>query len=154
MVTTWFLMAFGSRISQNMESSDGKVSFANVPTVIVVREELSKVRCRYLTFMCEKAAGWWGVPRRRMSQGESLSPDSGILATTPAQARKSAQLNASDRSPFLRTPRWYEVRKAMRACSYRRPYVFRTYFDTTLMRLPEQGTGKPRLPAVLDGLYG
>jgi integrase len=125
-----------------MELSDGKVSFSQIPTIIVVREELSKVRRRYLTFMCEEGCEIIKeYLERRMSEGESLRPDSGIIATTPTQARKSAQLNTSDRSPFLRTTKvGDEIRKAMRAVQLPwRPYVFRTYFDTTLMLAESKG---------------
>ena len=125
-----------------LELKDGAVTFTKIPTMVVVRDELSKARHRYLTFLCEEGCQIIKeYLERRISGGESLRLDSGIIATTPTQAKKSKHLNASDRSPFLRTTKiGDEIRKGMRAVQLPwRPYVFRTYFDTALMLSESKG---------------
>ena len=120
----------------DLEVKDGTVTFSKVPAMISVREELSKSRHRYLTFLCEEGCNILKqYLERRMSDGESLRADSGITTTSIAQARKSSHFKIVDQSPFLRTTKiGDEIRKAMRAAGLPwRPYVFRTFFDTVLM---------------------
>jgi integrase len=121
---------------------DGTVTFTKVPTTVVVREELSKARHRYLTFLgeegCEVLKQYL---ERRIREGEAVRPESGVIATSPSQARKSRHFETEDVSPFLRTTKvGDEVRRAMRAAGLPwRPYVFRTYFDTALMLAESRG---------------
>ena len=119
-----------------LEVKGGNISFSKMPALISVREELSKSRQRYLTFLCEEGCNILKQHlERRMSEGESLNSESGIIITSLAQASKSGHFKIMDRSPFLRTTKvGDEIRNAMRAADLPwRPYVFRTYFDTVLM---------------------
>jgi integrase len=129
-----------------MEIRDGKVTFTRIPAMIVVREELSKSRRRYFTFMCEEGCE---IIRqyleRRIESGESIGPDTGLIITDRLQSRKSSSLmrshNSSDRTPFLRTTKiGNDIRRAMRAVGLPwRPYVWRSYFDTNLMLAESKG---------------
>ncbi len=125
-----------------IEIKDDAISFAKVPTMVVVREELSKARHRYLTFLGGEGSE---IVRqhleRRLKEGERLTSESGIISTSEAQALKSKRLGIEDRSPFLRTTKiGDEIRKSMRAVGLPwRPYVFRSYFDTALMLADSKG---------------
>ncbi len=129
-----------------IEIKDGKVSFARMPTLVAVRDELSKSRRRYFTFMCEEGCE---IIRqhleRRIADGEKIAPETGIVATSMLQFRKSSSLmkahNARDMSPFIRTVKiGDDIRRAMRAVGLPwRPYVWRSYFDTNLMLAESKG---------------
>jgi hypothetical protein len=135
----------GLRISDftEMKIEDaGRVVFSKVPTLVVVREELSKARHQYLTFLCEE--GCEIVKQyleKRLADGEKLLPSSGLISTSAKQARKRSNFSVKDLSPFLRTMKLGDqMRKAMRAVGLPwRPYVFRTYFDTALMLAESKG---------------
>ena len=125
-----------------MEVADGRISFTKVPSMIVVREELSKSRHRYLSFLCEEGCEILKqYLERRLQEGETLGPESGVIVTSVSQAKKSSHFKIEDKSPFLRTTKiGDEIRRAMRVAGLPwRPYVFRTYFDTVLMLAESKG---------------
>ena len=116
-----------------------EVMFAKIPTAVLVKEELSKSRRKYMTFLCEE--GCELVKQyldSRIKQGEVLTPGSGMIVTTIEQASRirvaAKTIERQDRSPFLVTITVSdEIREAMRANGLPwRPYVFRSYFDTAL----------------------
>jgi integrase len=127
---------------QILSGENGKqkeVMFAKIPTIILVREELSKSRKKYMTFLCEEGCELLKqYMDQRIRQGEFLTSESGVIVTTKEQAsriRVAAETIArQDRSPFLATITVSdEIREAMRANGLPwRPYVFRSYFDTAL----------------------
>lgn len=130
----------------DLEIKDRTVTFKRTPAMIVVREELSKSRKRYFTFMCEE--GCEVIKQyleRRIEEGETIGPDTGLIITTGAQSRRSASLMRShdmmDKSPFIRTVKiGNDIRRAMRAIGLPwRPYVWRSYFDTNLMLAENKG---------------
>jgi len=126
----------------DIEIADGKINIKKVPSMIVVREDLSKSRHKYLSFLCEEGCEILKqYLERRLQEGETLIPESGIIVTSISQARKSSHFNIEDKSPFLRTTKvGDEIRRAMRIAALPwRPYVFRTYFDTTLMLAESKG---------------
>ena len=126
----------------DIKIENNEVVFSKIPSMIIVREELSKSRNRYISFLGEEGCEILKqYLERRISEGESLHPDSGIIITTPSQALKSKNFNIIDNSPFLRTTKiGDEIRKSMRICGLPwRPYVFRTYFDTALMLAENKG---------------
>ena len=108
-----------------------EVVFTKTPTMIVVREEISKSRHRYVTFLgeegCEILKEYFD---KRIAEGESLTPDSGIIVTSSAQEERRKRFGMTDSSPFLRTTKHSaNIREAMRAVGLPwRPYVFRSYF--------------------------
>jgi hypothetical protein len=102
----------------------GKVKFEKIPTMVVVREELSKSGLQYLTFLGEEGCGYLKeYMEERIGRGEELTRDSPII--TPKRRMK----------PFILTTNISDaIRKAIRRAGFRwRPYVLRSYFDTQLM---------------------
>jgi len=113
-----------------MRLSKRKVEFDRVPTMVVVREELSKGGHRYFTFLAEEGCGYIReYLEDRIRRGEKLTPDSPVI--TPKLRMK----------PFIRTINIGDaIRKAMRKAGFGwRPYVLRAYFDTQLMLAENAG---------------
>lgn len=125
----------------SIKDGDGgiKVEFKHIPTIVVVREELSKSRHQYITFLGEEGCSILKeYLERRGAEDDRLAADSPVIATTPSQAARAERFNnrrIEDKSPFLRTTKiGDEIRKAMRAVGLPwRPYIFRSYFDTNVM---------------------
>ena len=104
--------------------AEKRVEFDRVPTMVVVREELSKGGHRYFTFMGGEGCGYLKeYLEDRIRRGEKLTPDSPVI--TPKLRMK----------PFIRTVNIGDaIRKAIRKAGFPwRPYVLRAYFDTQLM---------------------
>ena len=113
-----------------MRVEDGAVEFEAVPTLVVVRRELSKAGHQYLTFLGEEGCDYVkDYFETRMRDGEELTEDSAIV--TPKRRMK----------PFIRATNVGDViRSAIRKAGYRwRPYVLRSYFDTQLMLAESKG---------------
>jgi hypothetical protein len=106
---------------------------------MLVKDELSKSRRKYMTFLCEEGCE---IVKQyldsRIRQGEVLTPESGVIVTTAKQASKikiaAETIQREDASPFLVTITVSDgIREAMRLAGLPwRPYVFRSYFDTAL----------------------
>jgi len=122
---------------RDLDVTDGKARFNKVPALIIVRAELSKSRHWYPTFMLEEGCEVLKqYLERRLAEGERLTPESCLIASSANAKAKLTNLKVIfDASPFLRTTKLgFEIRKAMRASGLPwRPYVFRSYFDTGLL---------------------
>jgi len=121
---------------------EGTVSFTKVPTLIIVRPELSKSRYWYPTFLLEEGCELVKqFLEKRIDAGEVLTPESGVVVSTEHDAKIANRLPRHDASPFLRTNKiTNEIRKCMRAVKLPwRPYVFRSYFDTQQMLAESKG---------------
>jgi len=106
------------------------VEFEQVPTMVVVRPELSKARHQYFTFLSEEGCQYLkDYLEERMLNGESLTLNSPIIR--PKVASKS----------FIRTVNIGDmIRNAIRKAGFSwRPYVLRAYFDTQLMLAESKG---------------
>ena len=106
------------------------VMFEAVPTLVVVRRELSKAGHQYLTFLGEEGCDYlMDYLETRMREGEKLTEDSAVV--TPKQRMK----------PFIRATNVGDViRSAIRKAGFKwRPYVLRSYFDTQLMLAESKG---------------
>jgi hypothetical protein len=125
-----------------IQLKEKEVIFTKIPTLIIVRLEISKSGHQYMTFLgeegCEILKSYLD---RRLKEGETLTQDSEIIATTASQAKKSRNFKMQDSSPFLASAKISsEIREAMRAVELPwRPYVFRSYFDTNLMLAESKG---------------
>jgi hypothetical protein len=100
-----------------MTIEDGKV-FTNTPTLVVVREELSKARHQYLTFLCQERCEIVKdhLERRGRKRRGRASTDRRIRAYSHLvrAARKRSNFGVKDASPFIRTTKvGDEMRKAM-----------------------------------------
>jgi len=115
---------------REMKVEDKQVTFEKMPTMVVVRKELSKARHQYVTFLSEEGCEYLkDYLEERMRQGEALTFDSPIV--TPKLRMK----------PFIRAINIGDIiRAAIRGAGYPwRPYVLRSYFDTQLMLAESKG---------------
>ena len=106
------------------------VGFKQIPTLVIVRRELSKAGHQYLTFLGEEGCEYLkDYLEERIRDGEMLAPDSAIV--TPKLRMK----------PFIRAVNVGDaIRGAMRRAGFSwRPYVLRSYFDTQLMLAESKG---------------
>jgi hypothetical protein len=113
-----------------MKVEEETVMFEAVPTLVVVRRELSKAGHQYLTFLGEEGCDYlMDYLEARMREGERLTEDSAVV--TPKQRMK----------PFIRATNVGDViRSAIRKAGFGwRPYVLRSYFDTQLMLAESKG---------------
>jgi hypothetical protein len=127
-----------------MKIEGGTVEFTKIPTVVVVREEISKSRNQYITFLGEEGCRILKeyLERRINTEGEKLLPQSAIIGTTLSQAKQQKNFGMfEDASQFLRTTKiGNSIRDALRTAGLPwRPYVFRSYFDTNLMLSESKG---------------
>jgi hypothetical protein len=106
------------------------VEFAKLPTIVVVRRELSKAGHQYFTFLSEEGCGYVkDYLETRMRENEKITVDSAIV--TPKLRMK----------PFIRATNVGDaIRGSMRRAGFSwRPYVLRSYFDTQLMLAESKG---------------
>jgi integrase len=113
-----------------MHIKDGKVEFGVIPTMVVVRPELSKGRNRYFTFLSEEGCEYLkDYLEDRIRQGEKLEPETDIIHPKVSEKRFVCTINIGD-----------GIRTAIRAAGFRvRPYVLRAYFDTQLLLAESKG---------------
>ena len=93
--------------------------------MVIVREELSKSRKRYFTFLGQEGCRYLKEYLEfRMNKGEKLNEDSPVVTAKNRGAK-----------PFISTNNvGDQVKKAIRLSGMeKRPYVPRGYFDTQLM---------------------
>jgi len=117
-----------------MEVKDSKVIFNKIPTIVVIRPELSKTRKRYFTFLGPEGCQYLkDYLEERMRRGEVLGQKTPII--TPAKE------NDRSRREHIRTINIGDmIRKAIRKSGLnQRPYVLRAYFDTQLMMAESKG---------------
>jgi hypothetical protein len=111
-----------------------RVEFAKIPTLLVVRPNLSKASHQYLTFMPEEGCQYVKeLLEFRMRNGEKLSPSSPIVVSLRYHdSLKNNHISTGNISDSIRAP----IRKA----GYDwRPYILRTYFDTRMMMAEADG---------------
>ena len=124
-----------------LEINGTEVSFASVPTMVVVRHELSKAKQKYITFLgpegCEYLKAYL---ERRLANGEKLRPDS-VVITYKSGYGKTGYRGESARTHMHITTKTItkEIRDAMRPKYDWRPYVLRSYFDTQLLVAENNG---------------
>ena len=113
-----------------MRIESGQVIFDRIPTIVIVRPELSKAGHQYFTFLSEEGCEYLrDYLEERIQIGESITPNSPIIK--PKVAPK----------PFIRTVNIGDmIREAIRGAGFSwRPYVLRAYFDTQLMIAESKG---------------
>ncbi len=124
----------GLKISDfpEMKIRGGIVEFTEIPTMVIVRKSLSKIKRQYFTFLCEEGCDYLKEYLEfRLRLGEKLTPQSPII--TPLKISLAGQ--------HIRTTNIGDMmRKPIRAAGYKwRPYVLRRYFDTRLMLAESDG---------------
>ncbi|MBA7496334.1 hypothetical protein ES702_06933 [subsurface metagenome] len=113
-----------------MRVEGDSVDFEQIPTIVIVRKELSKVRHQYFTFLSEEGCEYLkNYLEDRIREGEEMTSDSPIV--TPKLRMK----------PFIRAVNIGDtIRRAIRGAGLPwRPYVLRSYFDTQLMLAESKG---------------
>jgi len=113
-----------------LKISGSEMNFETIPTMVVVRPNLSKARHQYFTFLTEEACGYLkDYLEERARGGEKLAADSAIVRPKVAQKTFIRTVNIGDL-----------MRLAIRRAGYPwRPYVLRSYFDTQLMLAESKG---------------
>lgn len=128
-----------------MTIKEGVVEFTKIPTMVVVRAELSKSQNQYFTFLGEEGTSYLkDYLEERILNGDELLLESPII--TPKQGMK----------PFIRTVNVGDiVRSAIRKSSFRwRPYMLRAYFDTQLLLAENNGKISHAYRVFLMGHHG
>ena len=110
--------------------SGKEVEFEKVPTLIVVRKELSKGGHQYLTFLSEEGCEYLKeYLEARIRKGERLTEESAVIRPKVAKKDFIKAINVGD-----------TIRNAIRKAGFSwRPYVLRAYFDTQLMMAESKG---------------
>jgi len=124
-----------------MRMEGGRVTFAKVPTMVVVRPILSKAGHRYFTFLAEEGCDYLkAYLERRLALGEELGPDSAIITVKPGHEATGFRAHAGlDSGHIVTKTVTGEIRGAMRPRFKWRPYVLRAYFDTQLLIAENHG---------------
>lgn len=114
----------------DMEISGEEITFKELPARIVVREELSKSRKQYFTFIGEESADYLAdYLKYRIRSGEKVNSDTPLIVPRNGRPHFIRTINIGD-----------QVRKAIRKAGFPwRPYVLRSYFDTQLMMAESKG---------------
>jgi hypothetical protein len=108
----------------------GTIQFMKIPTLLIVRSELSKAGHRYFTFLSEEGCEYLkDYLEERIREGEKLDFKSSIV--TPKNRSK----------PFITATNVGDsIRGSIRRSGLKwRPYVLRSYFDTQLMLAESKG---------------
>ncbi len=117
-----------------MKIQNGQVVFTKIPTMVVVRPNLSKAKRRYFTFLTHEGCEYLkAYLEMRLARGEG----SAVIAVHPGYERTVYRNNDTD---FITTKNvTREIREAMRPRFNWRPYVLRAYFDTQLLLAENHG---------------
>ncbi len=113
-----------------------------VPTRVVVRRELSKVRRSYSTFLPPQGCRYiLSYLEARMAGGEILEPNSPVVRVGLRLEKKGRPLDRPIHgSPFLSTSAiTREIRQALWLKVKLRPYVLRSYFATEMEMAERNG---------------
>ncbi len=119
---------------------EGHASFKSVPTMVVVRPELSKSGRKYFTFLSSEGCEWLSAYlNRRLVEGEHFQPRTPVIAVTPGYETKGkGERNRGSR--FVTTRNISRmIRAAMKPAFKARPYVLRSYFDTQMLFAENHG---------------
>ncbi|MBL7080771.1 site-specific integrase [Candidatus Bathyarchaeota archaeon] len=118
---------------------NGKVTFPKVPTMVMVRAELSKTGVKYFSFLSTEGCDYMkDYLERRMAQGEVLEPQTAIIAVKRGFEETGYRGIRGSRHVTTKSVT-KEIREAMRPRFQWRPYVLRAYFDTQLLIAESQG---------------
>jgi integrase len=115
-----------------MKIEGERVSFVKVPTLVRVREALSKADHAYFTFLGEEGCRYLKLHlEERIQRGEKIGPASDIVTPTHSAKKFVRTINVGDR-----------IRKPMRAVDVAaRPYAWRSYFFQKCLEA-QSATGK------------
>jgi site-specific recombinase XerD len=113
-----------------LKAEGGTVEVEKIPTLVVVRSELSKAGHQYFTFLSEEGCEYLNdYLEERLRGREKIDSETPII--TPKTAKK----------PFIRATNIGDIiRGSIRNAGFEwRPYVLRSYFATHLMLAESKG---------------
>jgi hypothetical protein len=113
-----------------MKIENGNVSFQQIPTLLIVRHELSKAGHQYLTFLSEEGCQYLqDYIEERIRKGEEITSESPIVTPQMSEKEFIRSVNVGD-----------GIRGAIRKAGFSaRPYALRSFFDTELMLAESKG---------------
>jgi hypothetical protein len=113
-----------------MEIKGKNVIFHVIPTMVIVRPELSKTKHQYFSFLGEEGCGYLKtLLEARLAKDEVITPETDIIKPKARNKHFMRATNIGD-----------GVRNAIRRAGFPwRPYVLRAYFDTRLMIAESKG---------------
>jgi hypothetical protein len=113
-----------------MRIKSGEAVFEEVPAMVVVRNNLSKARHQYFSFLSDEGCGYVkDYLDERLRGGERLTGESPLVRPKHAKKDFIRSINIGDL-----------IRKTLRSAGFAwRPYVLRSYFDTQLMLAESKG---------------
>ncbi len=121
---------------------DGKVEFERMPTMVVVRAELSKAGHRYITFLGDEGCSYIrDYLERRLAEGETIGPETDLIHSKGSGKASSKWTGGPNVKSFIYTTKvGDQIRKVIRASGFEwRPYILRAYFDTQLLMAESKG---------------
>jgi len=107
-----------------------KVTFSVTPTKVVVREELSKARHKYFTFLSDEGCEYLQqYLEMRLNDGEVITHETDIITPKSAEKKFVRTINIGD-----------SIRSSFRTADFAgRPYVLRSFFDTQMLMAESKG---------------
>ena len=131
----------------DFEVGEGKVTVRRTPARVKVRAKLSKTRRRYFSFLTAEGAEMVRVYLQdRLDRGEELTQDSPIIRCTPGREFGGRRVNGANYgSPFIVSRNIArEVKRSFGKEIRSRPYVLRSFFNTTLLIARSRAGMPPR----------
>ena len=124
-----------------LKIEDNQIIFEKIPTMVVVRPELSKAKHRYFTFLGPEGSNHLkAYLEKRIADGEQLIPESPVICYKAGYGSTGYDEEASRSNNHVTTKTLTkEIRDAMRPRYTWRPYVLRAYFDTQLLIAENNG---------------
>jgi len=116
-----------------MKIEDEKVKFEKTPTLMIVRQSLSKARHKYFTFLSSEGCTYLKeYLEERLRRGEKLTKETPLIGHERPRASTK---------PFMLTRKiTHLIRQSMRRAGvYKRPYVLRAYAETQLIIAESKG---------------
>jgi hypothetical protein len=124
-----------------LEIKEEQLEYTKIPTMVVVRPELSKAKHRYFTFLGPEGCNHLkAYLEKRIAEGEKISQDSPIISYKSGYGSTGYTDDDSRSNKHITTKTLTkEIRDAMRPKYIWRPYVLRAYFDTQLLIAENNG---------------
>lgn len=141
---------------KEMKISGETVVFTKIPTRFRVRHTLSKAKHRYMTFLTSEGCEYLkSYLEWRMANGEVLTPDSAIISIKPGHEKTGFRANVENPTRHIVTGTITgEIRAAMRPRFNWRPYVLRSYYDSSLLLSEQKGHINPSFRRFFMGHLG
>jgi hypothetical protein len=118
-------------LEMHIDNERQTVEFLKVPTMLVVRPNLSKAGHQYFTFYPEEGCQYLKEQLElRMRSGEELTGQSAVITSL-----RYLKAMLEEKDQHIRTSKVSDsIRTAIREAGfYWRPYILRSYFDTRMM---------------------